>query len=277
MKHWCFYANVVRYLDKLEANAAKKKPGGAYLVWSDDEGPHMIAGPDIDWHRGAGPMPDIEGLNISARPSLRARNASDGSASARSTPTASLTAARVSKRSPSAALSTRAKANKRRTTFPKPAQSCSPKHQRRGRKSTLAVNPRPPPEIPGLAVFDRTLASCSRKPEPGCHDSASHYPHLSPPHGRSTREARHYFVALARRAQRTVRVRLRSSSGARLVLTGLSCTLPRHPVRNAAKSMRQSNEIGGVAAVDIGDKRRNSPRTLALDSGLPSHGSPERK
>jgi len=28
-------------------------------------------------------------------------------------------------------------------------------------------------------------------------------------------------------------LKLRSSSGARLVLTGLSCTLPRHPMRNA--------------------------------------------
>ena len=32
--------------------------------------------------------------------------------------------------------------------------------------------------------------------------------HFSPPDGRSTRQARHYFVALARRAQRTVRVRV---------------------------------------------------------------------
>jgi len=123
MKHWCFYANVVRNLERLEAGAAQKKPGGAYLVWSDDEGPHMIAGPDIDWHRGAGPMPDLEGLNISARPPVRARNASDGSASerrasdgrasdtsasARPNRKAPLTAARVSKRSLAAALSTRA-------------------------------------------------------------------------------------------------------------------------------------------------------------------------
>ncbi len=66
MKHWCYYANVVRYLEKLEAGAAKKKQRGAYLVSTDDEGPHMIAGPDIYWHRGAGPMPDLEGLRNGA-------------------------------------------------------------------------------------------------------------------------------------------------------------------------------------------------------------------
>ncbi len=76
----------------------------------------MIAGPDIYWHRGAGPMPDLAGLNISIR---------------------SASAARVSKRSAAAVLSTPEKANKRRTPFPKPAQTCSPKQQRRGRKSAL--------------------------------------------------------------------------------------------------------------------------------------------
>ena len=110
MKHWCFYANVVRYLEKLEANAAaKKKNGGAILVWRDDDGPHMIAGPGIYWHRGAGPMPNIKGLNATAAPSTP--------------PTG---AARVSKRSTATALSTPLKANKRRTTFRKPAQICSP-------------------------------------------------------------------------------------------------------------------------------------------------------
>ncbi len=100
MKHWCYYANVVRYLEKLEANAVKKKKRGAYLVWRDDEGPHMIAGPDIYWHRDAGPMPDLAGLNISIR---------------------SASAARVSKRSAPAVLSTPEKANKTSTTFPRSA------------------------------------------------------------------------------------------------------------------------------------------------------------
>ena len=68
MKHWCYYANVVRYLEKLEANAVKKKKRGAYLVWRDDEGPHMIAGPDIYWHRGAGPMPDLADLTFPSDP-----------------------------------------------------------------------------------------------------------------------------------------------------------------------------------------------------------------
>ena len=119
MKHWCYYANVVRYLEKLEANAVKKKRRGAYLVWRDDEGPHMIAGPDIYWHRGAGPMPDLEGLNISIR---------------------SARAARVSKRSAPAVLSPPEKANKRRTTFPKPAQICSPKQQSRRRQSAVKTS-----------------------------------------------------------------------------------------------------------------------------------------
>ena len=118
MKHWCYYANVVRYLEKLEANAVKKKPRGAYLVWRDDEGPHMIAGPDIYWHRGAGPMPDLEGLNISIR---------------------SASAARVSKRS-AAVLSTPEKANKRRTTFPRSAQICSPKQQSHRRQPAVKTS-----------------------------------------------------------------------------------------------------------------------------------------
>ena len=45
--------------------------------------------------------------------------------------------------------------------------------------------------------------------------------HFSPPDGRSTRYDRQDFVALACRAQRTVQVRLRAPSGARLVLTAL--------------------------------------------------------
>ena len=57
--------------------------------------------------------------------------------------------------------------------------------------------------------------------------------HFSPPDGLSTRYDRQDFVALACRAQRTVQVRLRAPSGARLVLTALSPTSPRHVVRNA--------------------------------------------
>ena len=57
--------------------------------------------------------------------------------------------------------------------------------------------------------------------------------YVSPPDGRSTRYDRHDFVALACRAQRTVQVRLRAPSGARLVLTALSPTSPCHVVRNA--------------------------------------------
>ena len=58
-------------------------------------------------------------------------------------------------------------------------------------------------------------------------------PHFSPPDGRSMRYDRQDFVALACRAQRTVQVRLRAPSGARLALTALSPTSPRRVVRNA--------------------------------------------
>ena len=64
MKYWCYYANVVRYLEKVEALFAPKTRGPAYLVWTDDDGPHMIAGPGIEWYRGDGPMPDLDALEI---------------------------------------------------------------------------------------------------------------------------------------------------------------------------------------------------------------------
>ena len=64
MKYWCYYANVVRYLEKVEALFVPKTRGPAYLVWTDDDGPHMIAGPGIHWYRGDGPMPDLDALEI---------------------------------------------------------------------------------------------------------------------------------------------------------------------------------------------------------------------
>jgi hypothetical protein len=86
-------------------------------------------------------------------------------------------------------------------------------------------------------------ASPAMSPSPA-HDSRSAWfatpslwgsfiPYSPPVYPGAFRQARHYFVALARRARRTVRVRLRSSSGARLVLTRLSRTSPRHAVRKA--------------------------------------------
>ncbi len=71
MKHWCYYARVVSYLERIEARQAKNTPTGAYLVWRDEDGsPWMVAGPDIDWFRGDGPVPDIVGL----RPSVKDRS-----------------------------------------------------------------------------------------------------------------------------------------------------------------------------------------------------------
>ena len=88
MKYWCYYANVVRYLEKVEALFVPKTRGPAYLVWTDDDGPHMIAGPGIHWYRGDGPMPDLDSLEIpvSIRAPIRAPTAREGSAHTRSTP-----------------------------------------------------------------------------------------------------------------------------------------------------------------------------------------------
>ncbi len=75
MKYWCYYTDVVRYLERLEALYSQKKTEGpAYLIWQDDDGPSMIAGPGIEWHRGDGPPPDIDAINLTARqrPSNRA-------------------------------------------------------------------------------------------------------------------------------------------------------------------------------------------------------------
>ena len=107
MKYWCYYTDVVRYLEKVEALCAPKTPRGAYLVWTDDDGPHMIAGPGVYWNRGDGPMPDLDALERSIRAANRAPAARQGSAHARSTRKKQLRAARVSKRSPANALSTR--------------------------------------------------------------------------------------------------------------------------------------------------------------------------
>ena len=108
----------------------------------------MIAGPDIYWHRGAGPMPDLQGLDNLTRPPAAASVSKRSPAVLSTPPTGAASvskrsaaavlstpptgAARVSKRSPAAVLSTLEKANKTSTTFPRSAQICSPKQQRRG-------------------------------------------------------------------------------------------------------------------------------------------------
>ena len=166
MKYWCYYANVVRYLEKVEALFVPKTRGPAYLVWTDDDGPHMIAGPGIHWYRGDGPMPDLDSLEIpvSITAPIRAARVSKRLAtSALSTRTRRNKPRTASKPSPAKARSARPthhcrpttprkplphhnpetsikpaiqpppKANKRRTTFSKPAQTCSQKNQTRGR------------------------------------------------------------------------------------------------------------------------------------------------
>ncbi len=57
MRHWTYYTRVFSFLERIEARQAKNTPTGAYLVWRDDDGPVMVAGPDIDWFRGNGRSP----------------------------------------------------------------------------------------------------------------------------------------------------------------------------------------------------------------------------
>ena len=124
MKYWCYYANVVRYLEKVEALFVPKTRGPAYLVWTDDDGPHMIAGPGIHWYRGDGPMPDLDALEIPV------------------SITAPTGAARVSKRLATSALSTRTRRNTPRTVskrLPANNRSARPTHQCR------PTTPRKPP------------------------------------------------------------------------------------------------------------------------------------
>ncbi len=65
MKYWCYYTDVVRYLEKLEALHAPKTKAPAYLIWQDDGGPSMIVGPGVEWYRGDGPPPNIDAITIS--------------------------------------------------------------------------------------------------------------------------------------------------------------------------------------------------------------------
>ena len=75
MKYWCYYTDIVRYLERIEESQSQKKAEApAYLIWQDDDGPSMIAGPGIDWHRGDGPPPDIDAINLRAgRPPVTPR------------------------------------------------------------------------------------------------------------------------------------------------------------------------------------------------------------
>ena len=67
MKHWCYYTNVVRCLERVEQLCAPKTQAPAYLVWQDDDGSWMIADPDVNWFRGDGPQPDLDVINISVK------------------------------------------------------------------------------------------------------------------------------------------------------------------------------------------------------------------
>ena len=64
MKYWCYYTDVVRYLERIEAGQSQKREGPAYLVWQDGDGPSMIIGPGVEWYRGDGPPPDIDAISL---------------------------------------------------------------------------------------------------------------------------------------------------------------------------------------------------------------------
>ena len=154
MKYWCYYTDVVRNLERLEALYSQKKAEGpAYLIWQDDDGPSMIAGPGIEWHRGDGPPPDIDAITLRAGRPPAPAPPNRNSPSRKAWRTDSCVPCRHSWRhvlgpqarhQPDPAEAPRPrpskKANKRSTNFSKPAQTCShlsKKQQRRGRQSTL--------------------------------------------------------------------------------------------------------------------------------------------
>jgi len=192
MTYWCYYTRVVSYLERLEATQAAKTQTGAYLVWRDDDGPWMVAGPDIDWFRGDGPCPlgDLAGQPISVKnkamptrqscqhhakkqqsrrrkPVVKTANkahpaakvdkfAAEKPARPKRTSQAIPTKCHAGSSAIAAAkpiagdnqsggrpCPPKTQANKRRTLFLKPAQTCShpvrhkKKQQRRGRQSTL--------------------------------------------------------------------------------------------------------------------------------------------
>ena len=64
MKYWCYYTDVVRYLERVEKLCARKTKAPAYLVWQDDDGPSMIIGPGVEWYRGDGPPPGIDAIDL---------------------------------------------------------------------------------------------------------------------------------------------------------------------------------------------------------------------
>ena len=162
MKYWCYYANVVRYLEKVEALFTPKTRGPAYLVWTDDDGPHMIAGPGIHWYRGDGPMPDLDALEIpvSITAPIRAPNAREGSVHTRSTPKKKLRAVRVSKRLPANPQSTSTKTKAKQVRSHRPPRQCrattwrtalhtpQPPKKRRTKSVQLFRNPLKPAHSP---------------------------------------------------------------------------------------------------------------------------------
>ena len=157
MKYWCYYANVVRYLEKVEALFAPKTRGPAYLVWTDDDGPHMIAGPGIHWYRGDGPMPDLDSLEI---PNGAARVSKRLPANPQSTPTQQNTAATVSKPSPANAQSTRPARECRAATWRKP-----PAHHNPETSIKPAIQP-PKRRTKGKQLFRNPLKPAHKRTRP---------------------------------------------------------------------------------------------------------------
>ena len=170
MKYWCYYANVVRYLEKVEALFVPKTRGPAYLVWTDDDGPHMIAGPGIHWYRGDGPMPDLDSLEIPVSitaPIGAARVSKRLATSALSVRTCRNTPQPLSKPSPANARSTRPTHQCRPTTRKPPACRVKPPaHHNPETSIKPAIQPPPRRRTKGEQLFRNPLKPAHKRTRP---------------------------------------------------------------------------------------------------------------
>ena len=192
MKYWCYYTDVVRYLERIEAGQFQKTAAPAYLVWQDDDGPSMIVGPGVEWHRGDGPPPDIDAINVSAgRPPAPAPP--DRNTQSRKTWRAHSCvpcchswrhvlgpqARHQTDPTDAPAFHPPKKANKRSANFPKPAQirSSRAKKQQSLRRQPAGKTPNDPASIKSRTATSRAATSRDReKMRPSSQSSALRLP-----------------------------------------------------------------------------------------------------